>query len=53
MQKKIRFSFAFLSFFHISANKNWRSYSVSAKKEASFFVLRSTFRKFAGNNLRD
>ena len=34
-------------FFRNFADKNRRSYSVSAKKETSFFVLLSTFRNFA------
>ena len=34
-------------FLNIIALIRARSYSVSAKKETSFFVLRSTFRNFA------
>ena len=41
-----RSTLASLAFCKNIAN-NWRSYSVSTKKETSFFVLCSTFRNFA------
>jgi hypothetical protein len=34
-------------FFFVPLPVDWRGYSVSAKKETSFFVLLSTFRNFA------
>ena len=36
--------------FFLTLRQLSRSYSVSAKKETSFFVLRSTFRNFAARN---
>jgi hypothetical protein len=46
MKRKASFPFAFLSFFRNFALIRARRYSVLAKKETSFFVLRSTFRNF-------
>ena len=45
--KKNFFSFAFRSLIRNFAEIFRRSYSVSAKKETSFFVLHSTFSNFA------
>jgi hypothetical protein len=35
--------------FSYLCHQRWRTYSISAKKETSFFVLRSIFRNFAAN----
>ena len=47
---KAQINLALLSFFIYFAIARWRNYSVSAKKERTFFVLHSTFRNFAALN---
>ena len=45
MKRKAAFLLHFTRFF-VTLPLRWRTYSVSTKKETSFFVLCSTFRNF-------
>jgi len=47
--QRISENILFLQDFFVTLPSRWRNYSVSAKKETSFFVLLSTFRNFAEN----